>query len=103
MTSSNTATATPTATVSPYCAVAVYQYYSGFDIIGNATLGSALIDNERDCARACCDIQSCDGYSYLAVFPSSSVTGSNCYFTGGVTGITYNHVLNAGVRTRALS
>lgn len=88
--------------MSPYCGPGVYEYYAGFDAVGNVSLGTALVATERDCARACCDVDACDAYAFAMGAPLSTLT-TNCYFTGGVTAITPNHAFNAGVRTRALS
>ena len=99
-TATGSLTATPTASPSgtPYCAVGEYQYFPGYDVDGNVTLGAAVVASERDCARACCDVPACDGYSYTAAV----LTAANCFHVAHVSGIVRNRLLNGGVRTRVL-
>jgi hypothetical protein len=65
--------------------------------MGDAALGAASVGSERDCARACCDVPSCDAYAY-----ASGLQGSNCFFVGNVTHVYRNHAFNAGVNVRVL-
>jgi hypothetical protein len=99
-TSSLTASATRSPSGTPYCAVGEYQYFPGYDVDGNVTLGVAVVASERDCARACCDVPACDGYSYS--INTAAVTAANCFYVAHVSGIVRNRLLNGGVRTRVL-
>jgi len=99
-TGSFTSTSTRSPSGTPYCSVSEYQYFTGYDVEGNVTLGAATLDTERDCARACCDVPACDGYSY--VFNDARVGAANCFFHGNVSGIVRNRLLNGGVRKRVL-
>lgn len=96
-----TATSSATPSVSPYCGVGEYQYFPGFDVEGNATLGVAAAGTERDCARACCDVPACDGYAF-SFNDAPAASAANCFFAANVTGIARNRLLNSGVRTRVL-
>ena len=102
-TATGSLTATPTASPSgtPYCATGEYQYFPGYDVDGNATLGAASVGSERDCARACCDVPACDGYSFVNN-QFVRLSEANCIFVGNVTGIARNRLLNGGVRKRVL-
>lgn len=96
---STTASLSPSGT--PYCAESEYHYFRGYDVDGNATLGSASIGSERECARACCDVPGCDAYAFSSY---AAAVGSlpSCFFVGNVTGLLRNHPLAAGIRKRAL-
>ena len=95
-------TTTPSASpsVSPYCAVGEYQYFTGHDVEGNSTLGATTMGTERDCARACCDVPACDGYAYSFNDVAGGV--ANCFYVANVSGIVSNRLLNGGVRKRVL-
>lgn len=83
--------------MSPYCSVEDYRYFAHSDVAGNQSLGAALVETERECARACCDVPGCDGYSF-----STFTHGSNCFFVGSVTYVTHSHAFSSGIRKRAL-
>jgi hypothetical protein len=82
--------------------VGEYQYFPGYDVDGNVTLGTAVVASERDCARACCDVPACDGYAFVNDMLLLRGGAGNCAFIGNVSGVVRNRLLNGGVRTRVL-
>ena len=94
-----TSTASPSGT--PYCAEGEYQYFPGYDVDGNTTLSAASVGSERDCARMCCDVPRCNGYSFVND-QFIRLGPTNCVLLGNVTGISRNRLLNGGVRKRVL-
>ena len=101
-TASGTAGATPsisaTASVSPYCNPSVYRTfeYSTFD--GVRAAAPRLLQSERDCQRACCDVLSCQAYTFDSNTILLGGSWAPCYFLRNVTQIVPNPAFASGVK-----
>ena len=97
-TAGTTRSFTATASVSPYCNPSVYRSFPNRNVDGLDAAAPALVASERDCQRACCDIPTCQVYTFDR---NTMVLGGSfapCYFLANITQLVPNPGYVSGVK-----
>ena len=98
---------TPTSTITPYCAPALFRPLPRTDLVGTlvgtalAPGESALVPSEAACRQACCDAAACDGYSFEASV-GRRLGSADCYLLVNVTQLVPSNGYASGLRESAL-